>query len=324
MQNERRDHIGSDGPWGDKHKHKAPSTFRYCFGNINGLPITANKEKHDRITTSMKKHQIDLLGMAEISVNFHKVGPTNQWKDRFKRLRTNSHCATNVHTNANEQKVHGGTAYLTSVTTSNRVINKGADPHGLGRWTWALLSGRQGIKTRIILGYRPVPDPSNKTGTVFSQHEQYFIDRGTARNPRQAFLEDLRTQIIQWIVKGNIIILGLDLNDKTWNSAAAKTIEAWGLSNVHKTAHPSLLPVATCNKNWRNIPIDGIWCSPSIDIVSASMTGFGSLDVGKTDHRMLWADFYQQDDLFGYQPPPPSHQYNKQEYPSETQQLPHD
>jgi hypothetical protein len=60
----------------------------------------------------MKKHQIDLLGMAEINVNFHKVGPTNEWKDRFKRLRTNSHCATNVHTNANEKKVHGGTAYL--------------------------------------------------------------------------------------------------------------------------------------------------------------------------------------------------------------------
>jgi hypothetical protein len=79
--------------------------------------------------------------------------------------------------------------------------------------------------------------------------------------------------------------------------------EASGLSNVHKTAHPSLLPVATCNQNRRNIPIDGIWCSPSIDVVSAGMTGFGSLDVGKIDHRILWADFYDND-LFGYRPPP--------------------
>jgi hypothetical protein len=61
---------------------------------------------------------------------------------------------------------------------------------------------------------------------------------------------------------------------------------SWGLSNMHKTSHPNLPTVATCNKNRRNIPIEGIWCSPSIDIVSAGMTGFGALDVGKTDHSI--------------------------------------
>jgi exonuclease III len=294
--------VSGNGPWGDKLKNKALSTFRYCFVNINGLPAAAHKEKHDRITTTIEKQKIDILGLAEININFKQTGPTNQWKDRFKKLRTNSHSATNIHTTAKEKQVFGGTAYLTSKSTSNRVEAKGEDPQGLGRWTWALLSGRRGIKARIISGYRPVKDQSNKTATVFSQHEQYFYDQGAARNPRQAFLDDLGDQIKKWKADGNLIILGLDLNDNAWNSAAAQTIESWGLLNVHTSHHPELPPTATCNKNRSNTPIDGIWCSPGIEIDSAGMTGFGSPDLGKTDHRLLWADF-TFDSLFGYRPP---------------------
>jgi hypothetical protein len=46
-----------------------------------------------------------------------------------------------------------------------------------------------------------------------------------------------------------------------------------------------------------------MWCSPAIKVISGGMTGFGSPDLGKTDHRLLWADF-TVDSLFGYRPPP--------------------
>jgi hypothetical protein len=296
--------VSSNGPWGDKFKkEKAFGTFRYCFANIHGLPAGAHKEKHDRLTTTIEKQKTDLLRMAEINVNFKQTGPTNQWKDRFKKQRTNSHCTTNIHTTSKETQVYGGTAYLTAKSTNNRVEAKGEDTHGLGRWTWALLSGRRGMKTRIISGYLPVPDPSNNTATVFLQHEQYFYDQGNARNPRRAFIEDLGEKITKWKEKGNLIILGLDLNNNAWTSEAAKMIESWGLLNIHTTQHPDLPAVTTCNKNRGNVPIDGMWCSPAIEIISAGMTGFASPDLGKTDHRLLWADF-TVDSQFGYKPPP--------------------
>jgi phage regulator Rha-like protein len=81
--------------------------------DINGLPVAAYHEKHDQIIKSIEKHKMDVLGMTEININFKEVGPTNQWKDRFKKLRTNSHCATNEHTTSKEKRVFGGTAYLT-------------------------------------------------------------------------------------------------------------------------------------------------------------------------------------------------------------------
>jgi hypothetical protein len=87
----------------------------------------------------------------------------------FKKLGTNSNCATNQHLTSQDKQVFGGTAYLSSKSASHKASSKGTDPLGLDRWTWAVFTGKQGLKTRIISGYRPVRDRSNRAGTVFSQ-----------------------------------------------------------------------------------------------------------------------------------------------------------
>jgi hypothetical protein len=73
-----------------------------------------------------------------------------------------------------------------------------------------------------------------------------------------------KTLISEWQDLGDTIIIDIDLNDNTWDSEEARRLESWGLVNTHKARHPTREPVATCNKNTRNIPIDGIWCSPGI------------------------------------------------------------
>jgi hypothetical protein len=192
---------------------------------------------------------------------------------------------------------------LTSKAASHKVEEKGEDPLGLGRRNWAVLTDKHGKKTCIITAYHPVRDGSNRTGTVYSQHQRYFIDHSEAREPRMAFLDDLEAQITQWQEAGDIItILGAYLNNNTWDSNEAKHIEHWGLVNAHKMRHPDRPKVATCNKNTRNIPIDGIWCSPGIEIEQAGMTSFKPTYMD-TDHIMLWADF-AINSLFGYRPPP--------------------
>jgi hypothetical protein len=292
-----------DGPsWGDNFGTKHQDTFRYCFTNINGPPLGANHDKHDLIIQDMAKYQIDILGLAEININFNRVGPTNQWKDRFKKLGTNSHCTTNRHSTSQDKQLFGGTAYLTSKSASHKVSSKGEDPLGLGRWTWAVFTGKQGLTTRIISGYRPVRDHSDRAGTVYSQQEKYFTDHGEAWNPKIAFLDDLKTLISEWQEAGDTIILGIDLNDNTWDSEEAQRLESWGLVNAHKSRHPNQAPVATCNKNTRSIPIDGIWCSPGIEIIQAGITGFNPTHL-TTNHQMLWVNL-TLDSLFGYRPPP--------------------
>jgi exonuclease III len=142
--------------------YKANKTFRYSFVNINGLPSMAHHEKHDQIINTIQKHKIDVLGLAEVDINLPRLGPTNQWKNRLRKIRTNAHCATNKHTTSTAKRVFKGTAYITSALASHRVEQKGKDTTQLGRWTWAVFTGRQGIKTRIINGYQPIKDTARR------------------------------------------------------------------------------------------------------------------------------------------------------------------
>ena len=76
-----------------------------------------------------------------------------------------------------------------------------------------------------------------------------------------------------------------------------------GLIDVHHAKHPHLSTASTCNKNTHDIPVDGIWASPSLDCVAAGYYGYGELLMGKTDHRMIWADF-SYESAFDFQPEP--------------------
>jgi hypothetical protein len=74
-------------------------------GHSKNTETHATHEKHDQIIQATSKYKIDLLGLADININYTQVGPTNQWKDRFKKLRTNSHCATNTYTLPHKKNV---------------------------------------------------------------------------------------------------------------------------------------------------------------------------------------------------------------------------
>jgi predicted extracellular nuclease len=100
-----------------------------------------NHEKHDQITNTITRHDIDVLGLAEINLNFPALTPNQQWIHRFPKLPTNSHYSINEHSTSQARQQYGGTAYITNSATSPKVNNSGADPTGLGRWTWVKLTG---------------------------------------------------------------------------------------------------------------------------------------------------------------------------------------
>ena len=97
--------------------------------------------------------------------------------------------------------------------------------------------------------------------------------------------------------------MGLDANEDIHVGATAEWTTAWGLSDAMKRSFPNLNRVATCNKNRSNIPIDGLWISPSLQIEAAGMSGFGEL-YPDSDHRILWVDI-SKISLFGFMTPGP-------------------
>ena len=103
---------------------------------------------------------------------------------------------------------------------------------------------------------------------------------------------------------GERLIIGLDANNNVRTGEVNAMMRSKGLIEIHASQHPDLPPESTCDKNSQDIPIDGIWCSPSLECTAAGYLAFGEVAVGKTDHRLIWADFTYESAL-GHQPPPP-------------------
>ena len=169
-------------------------------------------------------------------------------------------------------------------------MSSGCDPTGLGRWVWTRFQGRNGRTLRIITGYRPNPDSSDSTSTVFSQHQQFLLAQNDDREPRLAFLEDLGTAIHEWQNLGDLLVLCLDANEPVRGGAICRFTRQWDLIDVHHNKHPDLSPTATCSKNSSEQPIDGIWVSRPLVICAAGYSGFDELLLTHTDHRLLWVD----------------------------------
>ena len=187
--------------------------------------------------------------------------------------------------------------------TAHRANAHGRDNTHLGRWSWSTLQGRDGIQTRIISAYRPVRTYSDEALTVYSQQELYYQEHGGWREPREAFFEDLNIAIQMWLLEGNQIIIGMDVNEDIRSPDITKWREKWNMIDPLQELHGPT-NVATCRSNEAQIPIDTIWCTPGLNVLQGGMTGFGSLDLGSADHRLLWLDV-SLESMFGFRPPPP-------------------
>jgi hypothetical protein len=251
----------------------------------------------------MKKHEFHFFGLIELNLNFKRLGPKAQWHDRFQRApKHHAQVAWNRHAYSKSQRIYGGVANVSDADFTHKVIASDNDPSGLGRWTWTSFRGKNQLVVRIITGYRPVVDYSDKPGSVYSQHERHLLKNKDDRDPRLAFYEDLDLDIQVWLAAGDLLILGLDANENVRDGTTLQYIQKWGLQDVHSTRHPTLPPCPTHAKNTNNIPVDGLWCSPALPITAAGMSGFGDIQIDNADHRLLWVDL-PNEFLFGFNPP---------------------
>jgi hypothetical protein len=171
--------------------------------------------KHKQIHQCIKKYQLNLFGIIEVNLNFKQLGPKAQWHDRFAHApKHHSSVACNQHAFTKSRRNFGGVANISDGDFTHRVDDSGKDPSGLGRWTWTTFRGKNQVIVRIITGYRPCVDYSDKPNSVYSQHERHFATKKDKRDPRLAFYEDLDQAMLVWLDSGNLIVLGLlDANE---------------------------------------------------------------------------------------------------------------
>ena len=277
--------------WGDIMQQKSESCYRICFENINGLGFDVHHNiKQDRFITWAKENEIDVMGWAEININWRMTTPSEKLRERLRAGQWNKMSVSTAH-NIHEKLTKyqpGGVSLLTFDQLSHRVTSSGSDPSGLGRWTWQCIRCRT-RSIRIISAYQPNITVGEEKQTVYAQQKRYlrYIQRSDLC-PREAFRRDFENELQPWMDKNEVIILMMDVNDDLRNGLTHQWLtDTLGLRNSIHTHHPNLEPPSTYSRNFRNKPIDGCYVSHNLPIEKG---GFLPFRAGIGDHRILYID----------------------------------
>ena len=290
-------HNLSNGPWGDKLCNKEEDTFRIAYQNINNLQTSHHADtKMEQGKDWLMKHEIDIIGWAEVGIAWQKCKSDHKLYHRFKdmRWRQFKYATSNNKREAHSVRQFGGTSTIALNECASRVTSTGADETGLGRWSWILLEGKSNIKVRIITAYNPCKTSHNRPATVYAQHKRYLLSKNKSTCPRTQFQIDLCNQIRQRQQNNNRIVLMIDLNEnmsRTNGPLLQAIIHDIGLIDPIKLRHHSLPPPVTQNRG--SCQIDGIFTSPELrNILRGGWTAFGD---GIGDHRAGYIDIKVND-----------------------------
>jgi hypothetical protein len=169
--------------------------------------------KEDFIRLGLSNWEFGVFGIAETNLDWRLLNEENKlWScthEWWEHLHISySH---NITSQAVTEKQYGGTALFTINDIAHSVAEKGCDSSGLGRWSWTKLRGKGGYTLIIISAYRPNPPSAGVMG-VYAQQSKYFNSIDCDICPREAFILDLKQEILLFQEAGHHIILMLDGN----------------------------------------------------------------------------------------------------------------
>ena len=131
-------HFGDD----IRHDPQEQST-RIFFQNVNGLELSTTA--HTLITTciGMQDNQIDIACLVETNTNWNHFKGKRQLNSIVRKQWKRAHLTTsNIENKVTTLYQPGGTAIISTNKISPRITDSGVDPHGMGRWPYITINGR--------------------------------------------------------------------------------------------------------------------------------------------------------------------------------------
>lgn len=279
--------------WGDPICPKEANHLCIVFQNINQFPMYANDPKNEMIRACLKGLQVNyIVGMAEMGICWHQLPMKDHlWehtRDWFEAIKLS--VAYNKKEPMPQQVQWGGTSVWSINKVVHHAIDSGEDPFGLGHWMWTHYWGHGNVTLQVICAYRPckIPGPLS----VYAQHQMFFDTQDIKGCPRDLFTIHLLEEIEAWITQGDQLILMIDANEDicSFHQALQNTGMREALLHHHSTN-------ASATFDGGSEPIDGIFVSPSINIIIGGYFEFGFCPF--TDHRGLWINVHYNN-AFGH------------------------
>ena len=303
------DTVHNDTPdnsiWGDIMKPKDNTILRLYFQNVNGLSTTDLVEEWIDILHQMEKIGADIYGLAETNIKW-----TPSVKSMlYSKLRHNVSKQRNLlklTTASCDDPAYGlyqpgGVCQVIHGTAAGRVGLSGEDGHGLGRWVYATLQGKDGRKLVVVTLYclSQVYQPLGWK-TAYNQQYRHMRRKGEINpKPHQQLYSDLLQQIEIWSRDSEIIIMAdanASLNEKHWSAFMTKAnlYDVLGMKHGYNSPRTYIRGQKT---------IDFILATEGVlnSVMAAGMLPFQHGII--SDHRGLWIDLNIASLLKGAIPP---------------------
>lgn len=173
-----------------------------------------------------------------------------------------------------------------------RIDDKGADPEGLGRWSFMVFNGKNGRKVLVVVAYQACNNNICRAGTRQAWTQQWRLLRARDDkdpDPRKAFITDLTKFLKPYHTGQYEIILMGDFNETLGTSTGGMTELAltFGLSDS-VSYHHGIQDVATHSRGSQRL--DYMLCSTGI-VQYVTRSGILPFHfVFPSDHRAIFMD----------------------------------
>ena len=129
--------------------------------------------------------------------------------------------------------------------------------------------------------------------TVWSQQLHYYRNKGERNpDPLTHFDDDLINELKNWMGIGDVIILGIDMNEDVRKGKLAVRLKNLGLKDLILGTHTKLSPPATYHRNKSRIPIDTFFGSSTVEVNRAGYLPFDAESPAALSdgHRLVWIE----------------------------------
>ena len=290
---------------GDFFGPKKSDWLRLVCLNLDNIAIDINEPKEVSLFQAILEFGIDILLLQELGLHWSNLSRPRQWRNRAEKYLnprcTRTRCSHNIHDTTGTRVQAGGTGILAHDKISHFAMGSGSDKAQLGRWTWSRFRGKNGMILRVVSVYRPCANSGGER-TTWSQHKAYFNDKNDDRDPRVAFMEDLETELQEWIQEGDQVIVGGDLNEEIRGQGIKDFFSNLGMHNLIFQKHDEATAPTTFFRNRNGKVMDGMWGTANIAAVKC---GYLEPCDFPGDHSAIWMDISYNCAL-GHNPPLPS------------------
>ena len=173
--------------------------IKHCFyGGINFKPINVIVEEYTKIESFLKQTsnwEVEVCILAEPCIEWRDTIPRKIIQDMGKKYNNGGTWTVSTSECYSGSFVKpGGSLIYSTGSTVGKMMERGSDPWGYGRWTYVRYQGKAG-KSLLVIGAYRVGRRTGNPGptTAWFQQKVLLTKDGREELPEEAFLRDLET-----------------------------------------------------------------------------------------------------------------------------------